>query len=218
MEMLSKKQKFLVIGGIIIICIIMIFYYINSTKEIYSPEEDYEVEIEEKEENKEDKKEEMIIIHITGAVKNQGIVEVKENARIDDVINAAGGLTEDADIENVNLAYAVEDGQKIYIPSKKEKEEIETKEGEKEENVVIENAGEKVLVEEEGKGEEGGKVNINTASIESLTKLPGIGSSTAQKIVSYRNEHGKFKSIEDIKNVSGIGEAKYNSIKDFIKL
>lgn len=82
------------------------------------------------------------MIHVTGAVINEGIVSVKENARINDVIQAAGGLTENADISNVNLAYAVEDGQKIYIPNKQDKEIGEDGE------IVIENAGEKVLEEE----------------------------------------------------------------------
>lgn len=92
MEMLNNKQKILVIGGVIVIAIIFIFYYINSTKDVYS-ESGLETAVEEKEEKKEDTEDiqkNKIIIHITGAVKNEGIVEVNENARINDVIEKAG--------------------------------------------------------------------------------------------------------------------------------
>ena len=148
-------------------------------------------------------------MHITGAVKNEGIVEVKENSRINDAINAAGGTTEEADLSDVNLAYEIEDGQKIYIPSVKDKEE--------QKEVIISEAGEKVLEGQKDRSESK-KVNINTATKEKLTELPGIGSSTASKIITYREENGKFKNIQDIKNVSGIGESKYESIKDYISI
>lgn len=122
---------------------------------------------------KEAPKENTIIVHITGAVKNEGIVEVKENSRINDAINAAGGTTEEADLSNVNLAYEIEDGQKIYIPSLKDKEEKK--------EVTTSKAGEKVLEEnEERSGNK--KVNINTATKEKLTELPGI-----RKLDSFKN-------------------------------
>ena len=90
MEMLTKKQKILVIGGAIILVIVYIFYYINSTKDVYSKDE-FETAVEENEEvDLENTEKNKIIIHITGAVKNEGIVEVHENARINDVIEAAG--------------------------------------------------------------------------------------------------------------------------------
>lgn len=122
---------------------------------------------------KEAPKENTIIVHITGAVKNEGIVEVKENSRINDAINAAGGTTEEADLSDVNLAYEIEDGQKIYIPSLKDKEEKK--------EVTTSKAGEKVLEEnEERSGNK--KVNINTATKEKLTELPGI-----RKLDSFKN-------------------------------
>ncbi|MCI8393611.1 MAG: competence protein ComEA, partial [Clostridia bacterium] len=100
--------------GAIVAVILLVFYYINSTKDLYidnefSEEENVTNEVDSVDKNK-------IVLHITGAVTNEGIVEVNENARINDVIEAAGGLREDADISEVNLAYPVEDGQKIYIP------------------------------------------------------------------------------------------------------
>ena len=102
------------------------YYYINSTKEIYNYQNIDSISEVDKKEDDDEIEENTIIIHITGAVENEGIVEVKENARINDVINAAGGLSDDANLESVNLAYAVEDGQKIYIPSIKDNvEDIE---------------------------------------------------------------------------------------------
>lgn len=190
--------------GIILIAGVIIYYYINSTKEIYNYDGISSSVKESEDESLQD--EEAIIVHVIGAVKNEGIVKVKENARINDVIEAAGGLTEDADLNNVNLAYVVEDGQKIYIPSISDNIDKENME-----NMVSQGAG--VGITGEVSESESGLININTAGQEKLQELPGIGSSTALKIVTYRSENGKFKDIEDIKNVSGIGEAKYEQIK-----
>lgn len=98
------------------------YYYISSTKDVYELNiGDTSTQVEEIQ-NQETESEEKIVIHITGAVKNEGIVKVKEYARINDVIEAAGGTIEEADLQNVNLAYVVEDGQKIYIPFKTDME------------------------------------------------------------------------------------------------
>ena len=197
--------------GIIAVVVVIIIYYINSTKDVYNYEELNTVEDTKLDTKKEETEEDKIVVHVTGAVKNEGVVEVKENARINDVIAAAGGLANDVDLKNVNLAYIVEDGQKIYIPSIKDNEENRD-DGE----IVTENAGENVLKEEEsGKNS---VININTANIEALTAIPGVGSATAEKIVTYRKENGKFKTVEDIKNVSGIGDKKYEAIKDYISV
>lgn len=190
---------------------IIIIYYINSTKDVYGFEDTNTLEDTKIEKPKEEKDEDTIIVHVTGAVKNEGVVEVKENARINDVIAAAGGTTDDVDLKDVNLAYIVEDGQKIYIPSTKDNDE-NGDDGE----IVTENAGENVLKEEEsGKNN---VININTATEDALTSIPGVGESTAQKIITYRKENGKFKTKEDIKNVSGIGDKKYEAIKDYISV
>ena len=154
--------------------------------------------------------EDMIIVHITGAVKKEGVVEVRENARINDVIIAAGGLSDEADLSYVNLAYVIEDGQKIYIPSK----EDANLSGINEEELVSNDAGNGVI-----KGDErdaGSLININSASRDKLTEIPGVGDATAEKIVTYREENGKFKNIEDLKNVSGIGDKKFEAIKSYI--
>ena len=152
-----------------------------------------------------------IIVHVTGAIKKDGIIEVKQGDRIADVIEKAGGITEEADLSKVNLAYKVSDGQKIYIPSINEKD-LQTGT----EEYITNEAGKNIIVEEEETNKE--KVNINTATQTELETLSGIGPSTALKIINYRNENGKFKTKEDIKNVPGIGEQKYESIKENINI
>lgn len=161
-------------------------------------------------EEEKNEKEETVFIHIIGEVNNPGVVEVKKGSRIKDVIEQAGGLTENADIEKVNLVYEVSDGQKINIPNKNE-----TKEDKLNENNYVSTENENnVIIGEMNK--ENKKVNINTATQTELETITGIGPSTASKIIKYRSENGRFKNINDIKNVSGIGDAKFNSIKDEI--
>lgn len=172
MEMLSKKQKILAIIGGALLILIAGYYYISSTKDVYEMDS-FSENIDKKELEVADETDETIIVHITGAVKNEGIVKVKENSRINDVIDAAGGITEEADLSNVNLAYQIEDGQKIYIPCVKDKEE--------QKEVITSEAGEKVLTEKEERSEKS-KININTATKEKLTELPGI-----RKFNSFKN-------------------------------
>lgn len=208
MEFLSKKQK-IFLGVLAIIMSIFIGYYIIKKIENYSYEELEIIEentvIKNSEKiNKEETTEE-IIVHITGEVENEGIIKIKKDARIADVIDEAGGTTNEADLSKINLAYSVKDGQKIYIPNINDEEN--------EEEYITEEAGDKVVVEEEG---ETSKININTAKQTELETLSGIGPSTALKIIDYRKENGKFETIEDIKNVPGIGDAKFENIKESI--
>ena len=194
----SKEQK-IIIGLIGIIIISIIIYYM--TQKIGNDE----VVIENTESIEEEEViEEKIAIHMTGCVKNPGIIELEDGARMDDAIQLAGGLTEDADLTNVNLAYKVEDGQKIYIPSIHDIEEKE----------IIQENQEEIFGEEN----ETGKVNINTAKQTELETLPGIGPTIALRIIEYREENGKFTNIEELKEVEGIGEAKWEQIKDFIEI
>ncbi len=194
----SKEQK-IIIGLIGIIIISIIIYYM--TQKIGNDEIIIEnIESIEEEEVIEEK----IAIHMTGCVKNPGIIELKEGERIDDAIQLAGGLTEEADLTNVNLAYKVEDGQKIYIPSIHDIEEKE----------IIQENQEEIF----GKENETGKVNINTAKQTELETLPGIGPTIALRIIEYRKENGEFTDIEELKEVEGIGEAKWEQIKDFVEI
>ena len=195
----SKEQK-IIIGLIGIIIISIIIYYM--TQKIGNDE--VVIENTESTEMEEEIEEEKIAIHMTGCVKNPGIIELEEGARIDDAIQLAGGLTEEADLTNVNLAYRVEDGQKIYIPSIHDIEEKE----------IIQENQEEIF----GKENETGKVNINTAKQTELETLPGIGPTIALRIIEYRKENGEFTDIEELKEVEGIGEAKWEQIKDFVEI
>lgn len=203
---LKQKKKIIVVAVITLaIALLIAVSIICETNE--------EVEIIETEETTEEvvleeTSKPQIIVHITGCVKITGIVKVDENSRIVDVIEKAGGLTEEADISKVNLAYIVKDAQKIYIPSIYDKEK---------EQYISTESGENVIVDDNLEGEKS-MINLNKATQVELEQLPGIGPSTALKIIKYKEENGNFKSIEDIKNVPGIGESKFNSIKDMIEV
>ena len=150
-----------------------------------------------------------IIVHITGEVKNTGILVLKEEARIADAIESAGGATEEADLNKINLAYTLKDGQKIYIPNKEDEENIA---------YITEGSGNNVSVEngDESEMKEKIKININTASQAELEELPGIGEAIASRIIEHREENGRFNKIEDLLNVKGIGDAKFAEIKEYV--
>lgn len=220
----NKKQKIILV--IIVAIVIIAFLYYIYTKEdstVISTEELIEENtignLEKTEETIE--KTNKIIVHVSGAVNKEGIVELEENSRISDAIDKAEGLKENADTKNINLAFKLEDGMKIYIPTIGENIE----ENEQNQNMIDETSkyitSSSGVVQEEQTNEnneqkKNEKININTATQTELETLPGIGPSTSLKIVNYREENGKFKSIEDIKEVSGIGDAKYENIKDLI--
>ena len=142
-----------------------------------------------------------IKIYIAGEVVSPGVYELDENSRIEDAINIAGGLTKDAFLRDVNLACILEDAMKIYIPNKNDNENIEIISGNTTNTTSTSNG-----------------ININKADASELESIPGIGPSTAQKIITYRNENGKFSSIDDIKNISGIGDKKFESIKEYLSV
>lgn len=220
MNQLSKEQKIIIIVISIVVSIVIGMYIFQRLRD-NNIEELNLVEINEiSEEEKEVKSD--IVIHVTGAVNNQGIVRLEEGARIADAIEQAGGLTKEADVSQINLAYILEDGQKIYIPTKEEvKEATELRNSLTEnQNYIISESGNGVISDSKnGKNnnEKGvGKVDINKASRDELNTLPGIGDVTAERIIEYRENNGDFSKIEDLKEVSGIGEAKYEKIKEMI--
>ena len=140
----------------------------------------------------------MIGVHVTGAVQGPDKVYfLPEGARVTDAIEMAGGIVEDADLSQLNLAAYVRDGQRIRVPY----------------------LGEILTAEEAGMEEETKHLtNINSATKIELIQLPGIGESTADKIIAYREEHGGFSSIEELMNVPGIGQSKFSAIKDLISV
>jgi competence protein comEA helix-hairpin-helix repeat region len=206
MQKINKKTIiFIIITAIVSICI---YYFFITDKEYIENNNNLDIVTEAEESKKIENNK--TVIYITGAVKNEGIYELDENSRIADAIEKAGGLNEDANIQDINLAYIVEDGMKIYIPKKSEKSN------------EIQNNTNEYIVKENGNAKSSKnnneKVNINTATQAELETLPGIGPSIAVKIINYRKENGKFAKIEDIKKVSGIGENKYSKIKELIKI
>ncbi|HKM05341.1 MAG TPA: helix-hairpin-helix domain-containing protein [Lachnospiraceae bacterium] len=147
-------------------------------------------------------------IYICGSVKDPGVYEVVEGMRLYEVIDLAGGFTTDACEDYLNQALQVEDGQKIYIPT-----ETEVASGNFDNTQTIIdtwNSSSSSLDSNHG------LVNINAAMVEELCTLPGIGSSRAQDIITYREQSGTFKSIEEIQKVNGIKEGVFAKIKDLI--
>ena len=136
-------------------------------------------------------------VDIGGEVKSPKVVELDDGSRVQDAIDAAGGLTSEADITNLNRAALVNDGDKIYVPA------------------VGDESGASGSTSG-GVSTTGGKVNINTADSEELQTITGVGPATAEKIISYRESNGRFKVIEDIKNVSGIGDKTFDIMKESI--
>lgn len=144
-----------------------------------------------------------IYVYICGQVQHPGVYQVPSDARVFSVIQLAGGLTEDADETGVNQAQNLIDGQMIYIPAVGE---------------VISSDVAAVSQGTYGLSADSSKVNINTADLEALMSLPGIGEGKAQSILAYRQEHGSFQSIEEIMNVDGIKEGTYSKFKDKITI
>jgi competence protein ComEA len=154
---------------------------------------------------------EPIAVHVIGAVPRPGLYEFAEGARVQDAIDAAGGLLASANVDTINLAAMLEDGQQLNIPYK-DGEEPAASASTEENQLVLPGATEDVTVTS-GDTE---LININTASLEELDSLPGIGPTIAQRIIDYRTEKGPFQTIEDILNVSGIGPSTFDQIKDLI--
>lgn len=148
---------------------------------------------------------EKIYVHIEGCVYNPGIVEIEYGTRVYELIELAGGETDEADLSKINLASILEDEQKVFVPAKVVKEKVENNNSYQ--NVNYTNTTIQPVL-----------VNINTATVEELQKLSGIGSTMAERIIEYRETEGYFINVEDIMNVEGIGEGKFDKIKNDIEV
>ncbi|MFI5359269.1 MAG: helix-hairpin-helix domain-containing protein [Halanaerobiales bacterium] len=146
-------------------------------------------------------KNEKILVHVAGEVLNSGVYELESGARVIDALMAAGGATSLANLDIINLAAPISDGEKIYIPSVIEK---------------INQFNQNSSFTSYSSGGSSGKININTADASELQKLTGIGPGKAKSIIDYRNKNGPFKSVDDLLNVSGIGEKTLEKIRDEI--
>lgn len=229
-EKFSKlnKQKLIFTSLIIIIVMYRIFFgtgmgllekreQISEANKIERYDEGKQEDFSKKENNaniveeKNIEKNKKIVVYISGAVANPGVIKIEANKRLDDAIKKLGGLSKDADLERINLAMILEDSQHYIIPRRGE-EILEANVVKGEAKDSLEAAG------QTANSKDAGKININTAQSDQLETIPGVGPATAKKIIDYRDKEGKFSSVEDIKNVSGIGEKKYENMKDYISV
>lgn len=148
--------------------------------------------------------EKKIWVYVCGAVNVPGVYELKEDARLYEAIELAGGVNHEAAPEVLNQARVLADGERIYVPKQDEAEAYSLQDQGLESNA--------------GTADTGGKININTAGKEELMTLPGIGESKAEKILRYREDHGAFRSIEDVMQIEGIKEGVFNKIKEKITI
>jgi competence protein ComEA len=161
-----------------------------------------------------------VVVHVAGAVRKPGVYRFSPSARADDALKAAGGATERANTDSINLAAKLEDGQQLYVPTKEEQPTggaRETGNDYKTEKTV---ASSRISGSSSGKLTSPGQgtVNINSASLEELQRLPGVGPSTAAKIITYRKEIGRFTSPDQLMDISGIGERKFAKMKPFVRV
>ena len=189
-NMHNKKMICGIVAALCVVVAIIVYYLSGDTKDKSNNIGFTEENLATTAEYSQSHEDVMIYVYVCGQVMNPGVVCVSEGSRIVDVINLAGGMTDLADINAINQAEFVQDGQKIYVPA----------------------MGEKIVVSSSGDG----KININTAGEEQLMTLPGIGQSKASAIISYRKENGGFNMIEDIMNIPGIKTSAFNKIKDYI--
>ena len=141
-----------------------------------------------------------IYVYLSGEVESPGVYKLENEARLDQAIELAGGMTKNAQKEYLNLAETVYDGQQIHILSKKEYKKSQEQDTDIVQNTDSDNA----------------LININTATPEELQSLSGVGETRAKAIIEYREKNGKFQTIEDIKNVSGIGDSTFENIQNDI--
>ena len=168
----------------------------NLQAEVAAVSKDLSTEKEVKEEPVE---QDLITVDVKGAVKSPGIYDLPVGSRVNDAVQKAGGLTEQADSKSLNLAQKVSDEALVYVPSK----------------------GEEVASQQAGSGAPSStskdkKVNLNKASLEELKQVKGLGGKRAQDIIDHREANGKFKSVDELKNVSGIGAKTIEKLKDYV--
>lgn len=186
----------------------------NDKESIFVEEESDEAAAESKENDKAEEvfntknKSREITVEIKGEVKNPDVYVLNDECIIKDLIEKAGGLTENADLSNINRAKKLQDHELIYIGNKNEA--AASNNGSQPGGKAASNTG--------TSAGESGKININTADAEALKKINGIGESKAKSIISYREANGNFSSIEDLKNVDGIGEKMFDKMKDMVEV
>lgn len=195
-----------VLACIVVACIVLVVLaLVRFVPTETSASQDFEApaQAEEQAASEQDSDVRQVGVDVEGAVASPGLYLVSADARVNDAVAAAGGMTSDADRQRVNLAQKVEDGMQVYVPSR---EEVPAATG-----TTTTGAG-----QASSSGASKGKVNLNTASAEELQTLSGIGPSLSQRIIDYRQANGPFKSVDDLRKVSGIGDTRFKSLKDLV--
>lgn len=173
----------------------------DSAKESLEVNADYNTK-DNKEEKISTKSTKMIVVEIKGEVVNPDVYEISEGSIIRDLITKAGGLTNEANIDKINRADKLRDNQLIVIPNKDD----------------LANANNNISINNASSVSEDGVININTATLEELQKINGVGEVKAKSIIEYREKNGGFKSIDEMKNIEGIGDKTFEKMKDKITI
>lgn len=173
----------------------------DSAKESLEVNADYNTK-DNKEEKISTKSTKMIVVEIKGEVVNPDVYEISEGSIIRDLITKAGGLTNEANIDKINRADKLRDNQLIVIPNKND----------------LANANNNISINNASSVSEDGVININTATLEELQKINGVGEVKAKSIIEYREKNGGFKSIDEMKNIEGIGDKTFEKMKDKITI
>lgn len=208
------KNKIIIGVSILLILVTLIFITLGDSKAV--SEEEIENENITKDVIVNDKE---VVVDIKGAVKKPGVYVISSDLRVNDVIKKAGGLLKNANTNYINLSAKVSDELVIWIYTNEEIKKLQLENNSTEYMIkecncpIVDNT---TCLNSINNGTSGSKVNINTASVDDLQTLEGIGESKAKSIIEYRNTNGKYKTIEDIKNVSGIGDSAFEKIKNNI--
>ncbi len=220
-EILSKrvgsgKPKAMAFAGlvltVVVISLMAVFFFLQSSNDGFvlevAPDKRGDTSLEENSAPLEDslgvvEEQEKIVVHVGGSVNKPGVYELTWGDRVEKAIAAAGGASDGAVLDALNLARILQDGEQILVPHERDYE-----------------SGAPGTSNPQGisASTAQGKVNINTADVTQLDSLPGIGESTAQKIIADRETNGPFEKVEDIQRVSGIGEKKYEQLADLISV
>ncbi len=219
MQFIKDNKKTIIGVSIILISLLIaaITYYFTQIETVSAENNIIETE------NVEEETIKKIKVEIKGAINNPGVYELDDNSRVIDVVNIAGGLTENADTSLINMSKKITDEMVIIIYTREEIENYNNSKI-KTEYVYIEvpscpdKVNDACIEEYEEEQENNNIININTATIEELTKLSGIGESKAKLIIEYREKNGNFKEINELTNVKGIGESLIEKIKDNITI
>ncbi len=204
-----KWKIILIVGGVsVLVCLSCFLLFINKNEKAVPEiqelgEQTQETTTVEETVISKNEEEQLGYVDLKGAVKKPGMYKIKENMRVLEVVECAGGFTDEANEKQVNFSQKVRDQMVIYVP----------KEGEEEKEQLTTFSD-----ESETATEKEGKVNINTADLSSLMTVNGIGQKKAEEIIRYREEHGSFQNVDELTNVSGIGQKTFESLKDSITI